>query len=93
MAEQAGKALEALSFEELAVLNERKEAIKKEHEAYVAAHPEIKTLLSSFMAALLLDKPADVLSFAIDHFTACRPPNAEVFPPRLLTVNEQRLSL
>jgi hypothetical protein len=78
MAEDAGKALAALSFEELAVLNERKEAIKKEHEAYVAAHPEIKTLLSSFMSALLLDKPADVLAFAVEHFTTARPSNAGV---------------
>lgn len=78
MADEASKALAALSFEELAALNERKEALKREHEAYVAAHPEIKTLLGSFMAALLLDKPADVLQFAVDHFTAAKPPHADV---------------
>lgn len=83
MAEDAGKALEALSFEELAVLNERKEAIKKDHEAYVAAHPEIKTLLSSFMSTLLLEKPADVLAFAVEHFTAAQPLNAGVRAPSI----------
>lgn len=72
------KPLQSLSFEELSILNERKEALKKEHEAYVDAHPEIKTLLSSFMSALLLEKPSDVLAFAKDHFATYKPANADV---------------
>lgn len=72
------KALESLKFEELALLNERKEALKKDHEAYVDAHSEIKTLLSAFMAALLLEKPADVLAFAQSHFATYKPQFAEV---------------
>lgn len=72
------KPLQSLSFEELSILNERKEALKKEHEAYVDAHPEIKTLLSSFMSALLLEKPSDVLAFACDHFATYKPANANV---------------
>lgn len=70
--------LESLSFEELAILNERKEALKKDHETYVDAHPEIKTLLSAFMSALLLEKPDDVLAFAQSHFANYKPQFAEV---------------
>ncbi|KAE9295566.1 hypothetical protein PF008_g24233 [Phytophthora fragariae] len=60
----------SLSFEELLLLNERKEALKKDYAAYVESHPEIKTLLSWFMSALLLEKPQDVVAFAADHFSA-----------------------
>lgn len=76
------KALESLEFEELAILNERKEALKKSHEAYVDAHPEIKTLLGAFMSALLLEKPDDVLAFAKSHFATYKPPHADVRPSR-----------
>ncbi|RLN98631.1 hypothetical protein BBJ28_00024786 [Nothophytophthora sp. Chile5] len=75
--QEATKALESLSFEELSILNERKEVLKKDHAAYVEAHPEIKTLLSGFMAALLLEKPQDVAAFAAEHFSAFKPPHAE----------------
>ncbi|DBA01809.1 TPA: hypothetical protein N0F65_002925 [Lagenidium giganteum] len=74
------KPLNSLSFEELAILNERKEAIKKEHMAYVDAHPEIKTLLSSFMSALLMEKADDVVAFAKNHFATYRPRTAELEP-------------
>ncbi|KAL4176026.1 hypothetical protein KRP22_000981 [Phytophthora ramorum] len=78
--QEATKALESLSFEELSLLNERKEALKKDHAAYVEAHPEIKTLLSGFMSALLLEKPQDVVAFAAEHFSAFKPPHAELDP-------------
>lgn len=78
--EQETKALESLSFEELSLLNERKEALKKEHTAYVDEHPEIKTLLSGFMSALLLEKPQNVVAFAVEHFSAFKPPHTELEP-------------
>ncbi|CAH0489614.1 unnamed protein product [Peronospora farinosa] len=59
---------------------ERKEALKKEHTAYVEAHPEIQTLLSSFMSSLLLAKPQDVVAFAADHFSASKPQHTELEP-------------
>ncbi|CAI5724067.1 unnamed protein product [Hyaloperonospora brassicae] len=58
---------------QLSPLDERKAALKHEHAAYVEAHPEIKTLLSGFMSALLLEKPQDVAAFATTHFSAMRP--------------------
>ncbi|KAE8986949.1 hypothetical protein PR003_g23831 [Phytophthora rubi] len=70
----------SLSFEELLLLNERKEALKKDYAAYVESHPEIKTLLSWFMSALLLEKPQDVVAFAADHFSAFQPPHAGLPP-------------
>ncbi|KUF94875.1 serine/threonine-protein kinase drkB [Phytophthora nicotianae] len=78
--QETTKALESLSFEELSLLNERKEALKKDHAAYVEAHPEIKTLLSGFMSALLLEKPQDVVAFAAEHFSAFKPPHTELEP-------------
>ena len=65
--------LAASPVEELSLLDERKAALKQEHAAYVEAHPEIKTLLSGFMSALLLEKPQDVAAFATTHFSAMRP--------------------
>ncbi|KAF1782949.1 P-loop containing nucleoside triphosphate hydrolase [Phytophthora cactorum] len=78
--QETTKALESLSFEELSLLNERKEALKKDHAVYVEAHPEIKTLLSGFMSALLLEKPQDVVAFAAEHFSAFKPPHADLEP-------------
>ncbi|GLD97547.1 hypothetical protein PINS_up006237 [Pythium insidiosum] len=74
------KPLQSLSFEELSILNERKEAIKKDHLAYVESHPEIKTLLSAFMSALLIEKPSDVLAFAKEHFASHQPNYADLEP-------------
>ena len=57
-----------LTVEELSLLNERKNELKGEHEEYVNEHPELKTLLSSFMTAVLMEKPENVLDFARAHF-------------------------
>ncbi|KDO23729.1 hypothetical protein SPRG_10507 [Saprolegnia parasitica CBS 223.65] len=62
-----------LTFEELSILNERKEEIKRDHLEYLDAHPELKTLMSSFMCAVLMEKPADVVAFAKAHFDALAP--------------------
>jgi len=78
--EEAKKALESLSFEELSILNDRKEAIKKDHLIYVDAHPEIKTLLTSFMSAVLLEKPQDVVAFAKEHFATYKPSHGGLEP-------------
>lgn len=45
-------------------------AIKSAHNDYLASHPELKTLISDFMAALLMEKPKDVYQFATSHFAA-----------------------
>ncbi|OQR95316.1 guanylate kinase [Achlya hypogyna] len=62
-----------LTFEELSILNERKEEIKRDHLAYLDQHPELKTLMSSFMSAVLMEKPTDVVAFAKAHFDALTP--------------------
>ncbi|ETW09378.1 guanylate kinase [Aphanomyces invadans] len=67
------KGVQSLTFEELSILNERKEEIKKDHMGYLDSHPELKTLLSSFMSAVLIEKPTDILAFAKDHFDALKP--------------------
>ncbi|CAH0479732.1 unnamed protein product [Peronospora belbahrii] len=78
---EAIKALGLLSFEELSLLHDHKMALKKDHAAYVDAHPEIKTLLSGFMTALLLEKPQDVVAFASKHFATYKSlPHTELEP-------------
>ncbi|TDH65609.1 hypothetical protein CCR75_000696 [Bremia lactucae] len=77
---EASKTLVSLAVQESSHLNERKEALKKENAAYVEAHPEIKTLLSDFMSALLLDKPQDVVAYAAEHFSAFKSPPTALQP-------------
>ncbi len=62
------KEMSSLTLEELSILNERKVELTKEHEKYLEKHPELKTLLSSFMCAVLMEKPNDVIEFAREHF-------------------------
>ena len=46
----------------------RQARIKASHNEYLASHPELKTLVSDFMAALLMEKPDDPVEFARVHF-------------------------
>ena len=57
-----------LTFEEISQLNERKRELKDQHAAYIGEHPELKNILSDFMAAVLLEKPDDTFAFAAEHF-------------------------
>ena len=47
----------------------RQAELKAAHTEYLAAHPELKTILNDFMAAVLTDKPDDIVDFARGHFT------------------------
>lgn len=46
-----------------------KDEVKKEHNAYISAHPEIRQLLNDFLSTLLLEKPEDVYDYAQDYFS------------------------
>lgn len=37
-------------------------------EEWLASHPEVRSILQDFTAAVLADKPADVKAYARDHF-------------------------
>ena len=37
-------------------------------EEWLASHPEVRSILQDFTAAVLADKPADVRAYACDHF-------------------------
>lgn len=45
-----------------------KQQISAEHQAYLAAHPEIKQLLTDFMLKVLLTKPENTFDFAKTYF-------------------------
>ncbi|XP_023695765.1 ciliogenesis-associated TTC17-interacting protein isoform X1 [Paramormyrops kingsleyae] len=47
---------------------DRKEELRSSHASYVQEHPELKALLADFLQFLLLRKPDDVLSFAVEYF-------------------------
>ena len=58
----------ALSAEEQAEVASAAAAAAAEAEAYLAAHPELQTVVSAFTAAALAAKPADVVAFAKAYF-------------------------
>ncbi|GMI09262.1 hypothetical protein TrVE_jg5802 [Triparma verrucosa] len=68
----------ALTFSEISDLNARKKAIKASHAAYVQEHPEIKSMLNDFMSACLLEKPNNIYSFAVSHFSDLAPHHSHV---------------
>lgn len=43
-------------------------ALRIENERYLRAHPELQTMLSSFMASVLRDRPDDVVKHAVAFF-------------------------
>eukprot|EP01017_Pseudomicrothorax_dubius_P020262 TRINITY_DN2215_c0_g1_i6.p1 TRINITY_DN2215_c0_g1~~TRINITY_DN2215_c0_g1_i6.p1 ORF type:complete len:265 (-),score=77.18 TRINITY_DN2215_c0_g1_i6:147-941(-) len=45
-----------------------KEDIKQEHKEYLEQHPEIRQILNDFLSSVLLEKPADVHSYARKYF-------------------------
>lgn len=64
---------EQLQFKEIADLNARKHQLKTGYSAYLYLHPEVKTVVSKFMTAALLEKPENVFEFARKHFVGDDP--------------------
>mmetsp|Transcript_6745 Transcript_6745/g.8618 ORF Transcript_6745/g.8618 Transcript_6745/m.8618 type:complete len:81 (+) Transcript_6745:14-256(+) len=55
-------------LDEYELLQARKLELKSKHADYLASHPEVQTMISDLTAALLEEKPDDVLDFAINFF-------------------------
>jgi hypothetical protein len=49
--------------------DEKLDLIRVENERYLRRHPELKSMISQFMVALLKDKPKEVLPYAVVFFT------------------------
>lgn len=49
-------------------LRPRQEQLRLSHARYLQQHPEAKALVSDFLLFLLLRQPADVVTFAAEHF-------------------------
>eukprot|EP01052_Picozoa_sp_SAG31_P009389 SAG31_NODE_491_length_14923_cov_12.905221_8_plen_987_part_00 len=64
----AAMQVDDLDFEEVSMLRERSEALKKEYRSYLAAHPELTQLLSDLVNSCLVHKPGDVFAHAAEHF-------------------------
>lgn len=71
-----------LTFEEISQLNDRKLALKGQHQAYLKDHPEMKNILSDFMCAVLVEKPDDVFAFAKIYFESNRPTKTKRDPTK-----------
>jgi hypothetical protein len=63
----------SLSFEEIGQFHTRYGQLRAGHDAYVAAHPELRQLLTDFVGAALAEKPADLAVFARQHFAQYGP--------------------
>ena len=59
--------------------------MKEENAAYLAKHPEIRTLLDELVASILHHKPSDIIKFSSTFFTSLRNPRAAGPPPLVLT--------
>ena len=64
-----GSVMEKLDPELKTYYMQVKDEVKKEHGAYISAHPEIRQLLNDFLSTLLLEKPEDVYEYAQDYFS------------------------
>lgn len=58
-------------------LGPHQEQLRLSHTRYLQQHPEAKALVSDFLLFVLLRQPADVVTFAAEHFG----PFASSWPP------------
>ncbi|KAJ8605225.1 hypothetical protein CTAYLR_000476 [Chrysophaeum taylorii] len=65
---------DALRFQEISHLTDRKVEIREARTAYLAEHPELRPLLNDLTAAVLLEKPDNIFAFAARHFAAFATP-------------------
>lgn len=72
---------QSLSLQEVSHLHDKKNALKELHFVYLRQHPELRTILADFTAALLLEKPKKLFSFATEHFASLEPSDSG--PPML----------
>ena len=58
----------SLSDEQQKDLNKQKRAVRINNEKYFRCHPELRTMIKAFMAALVEQKPDDPAAFACEFF-------------------------
>ena len=68
MLESSLTAAVRLSDEQQAERNQHKRAVRISNEKYFRCHPELRSMVKGFMAALIERKPADVPAFAREYF-------------------------
>ena len=74
---------DVLSFQEISHLNDRKVSLKDSHFGYLQQHPELRSILADFTAAVLLEKPMKIFPFAAEHFAGLAQ-SPESGPPMLV---------
>lgn len=91
---------DVLSFQEISHLNDRKVALKDSHFTYLTQHPELRSILADFTAAVLLEKPMNIFPFAAEHFASLShddhgsgPPMLVRGPPVFVVAGAKRLRL
>ena len=77
------KYLENVScLQEISHLNDRKVALKEDHFNYLDRQSDLRSIVGDFTAAILLEKPSRIFSFASEHFVALRA-STTASPPML----------
>jgi len=63
---------ESILASELSKLTQGRDKMKKDNEAYIERHPELRTLLDEFVVAAIANKPADLVKFGAVWFATLR---------------------
>ncbi|CEM04237.1 unnamed protein product [Vitrella brassicaformis CCMP3155] len=63
--------------------------LSEEHWGYVEKHPELRQLLTDFLASVLLHTPEDVFAFAREYFSVFVPSDEHEQPPQVADQGEQ----
>lgn len=58
--------------------------LQAQHKTYAEQRPELKALVGDFIGSVLLEKPDDVLAFAVQHFRKLRGAKGDLPRPLLL---------
>ena len=60
---------------ELEKLKDHKLKLKEENESYISKHPELRTILDSFIAQVILQQPLSIVKFGQQFFSGLRDPS------------------
>ena len=88
-----------LCLQEICHLNDRKVALKEDNFKYLIGQMDLRSIVGDFTAAILLEKPTRIFSFASEHFAALRtsttpsPPMLNEGVPALVVTGARQLQV
>ena len=88
-----------LYLQEICHLNDRKVSLKEDNFKYLIGQMDLRSIVGDFTAAILLEKPTRIFSFASEHFAALRtsttpsPPMLNEGVPALVVTGARQLQV